>query len=82
MVVKTVGMRFLDPTGELDFWHQAKAQEADRKLFVEDGWLYFLHGWTQVIAEVLHIEYDEETFERLAAVAEELRPPLVFEPRK
>lgn len=67
--------------GELDFWHQAKAQEAERELFVEDGWLYFLHGWTQVIAEVLHIEYDQQTFEKLAAVAEELRPPLVYKPR-
>ena len=32
--------------GELDFWHQAKAQEKTRSLKVEDGWLYFLHGWT------------------------------------
>jgi len=67
--------------GDLDFWHQAMAQKESRNLFVEDGWLYFLHGWTQVIAEVLHIDIDTETFNKLAAVAEELRPPLEFVPR-
>jgi len=30
--------------GGLDFWHQAKAQEADQNLIVEDGWLFFLYG--------------------------------------
>ena len=67
--------------GELDFWHQAMAQRESRKLLVEDGWLYFLHGWTQVIAEVLHIEIGTETFNKLSAVAEELRSPLEFVPR-
>lgn len=67
--------------GELDFWHQAMAQRESRGVTVEDGWLYFLHGWTQHIAEVLHIDIDDETFERLAAIAEPLRPELVFEPR-
>ncbi len=68
--------------GELDFWHQAMAQKDSRNVFVEDGWLYFLHGWTQVIAEVLDIQIDEEMFGRLAEIAEELRPPLVFRQRK
>jgi shikimate 5-dehydrogenase len=67
--------------GELDFWHQAMAQRASRELLVEDGWLYFLHGWTQVIAEVLHIEMGEQTFQRLAELAGALRPPLVYRPR-
>jgi shikimate 5-dehydrogenase len=66
--------------GQLDFWHQAKAQEGSRNLYVEDGWLYFLHGWTQVIAEVLHIQIDEETFNQLAIIAEDLRPLLEFKP--
>jgi hypothetical protein len=48
---------------------------------VEDGWFYFLHGWTQMIAEVRHIEIDIETFNKLAAVAESLRPPLEYVPR-
>jgi shikimate 5-dehydrogenase len=67
--------------GELDFWHQAKAQEASRNVFVEDGWLYFLHGWTQVIAEVLHIDIGNELFDELADIAKDLRPPLVYQPR-
>lgn len=67
--------------GDLDFWHQAMAQRDSRNLTVEDGWLYFLHGWTQVIAEVLHLDLDETTFGRLAEIAEELRPPLVYMPR-
>ncbi|MCZ7544272.1 MAG: shikimate dehydrogenase [Anaerolineae bacterium] len=67
--------------GELDFWHQAMAQRGSRNVTVEDGWLYFVHGWTQVIAEVLHIDIDQETFDRLEAIAEELRPPLELKPR-
>ena len=67
--------------GELDYWHQAMRQKEGRNLTVEDGWLYFIHGWTQVIAEVLHIDIDEKTLMELAEIAEELRPPLVFKPR-
>lgn len=68
--------------GELDFWHQAKAQEHERGVQVEDGWWYFLHGWTQHIAEVLHMELDDAKFQELANTAEPMRPPLVFTPRK
>jgi hypothetical protein len=39
---------------------------------VEDGWLYFLHGWTQVIAQVYHQEIQGERFNRLAAIAGEI----------
>lgn len=67
--------------GELDFWHQAMWQRESRGVTVEDGWLYFLHGWTQHIAEVLHIDMDKEIFERLAELAAELRPNLVPKPR-
>jgi hypothetical protein len=56
------------------------AQKESRDVFVEDGWLYFLHGWTQVIAEVLHIDLDDDIFAELGKIAEELRPPLIFEP--
>lgn len=59
--------------GELDFLHQALAQQAARELRVEDGWLYFLHGWTQVIAQVFHISLDGALFSRLAGVAESIR---------
>ena len=57
------------------------AQQQSRNLRVEDGWLYFLHGWTQVIAEVLHIDLDEITFNQLSEAAKELRPPLVYKSR-
>ena len=67
--------------GALDFWHQAMAQKESRNIFTEDGWLYFVHGWTQVIAEVLHIDITGEIFDQLNEIAEELRPPLVFKPR-
>lgn len=68
--------------GELDFWHQAMAQKEKRNLLIEDGWLYFVHGWTQVIAEVLHIEIKGDTFDQLNEIAGDLRPPLVFKPRQ
>ncbi len=61
--------------GGLDFMHQALAQRESRSLTVEDGWLYFIHGWTQVIAQVLHIEIDPRLFQRLSDVAEVVRPP-------
>jgi shikimate 5-dehydrogenase len=31
--------------GELDFMHQALKQTGSQNLRVEDGWIYFLHGW-------------------------------------
>lgn len=45
----------LNYRGELKFLAQARAQGAAQRLHVEDGWTYFIHGWTQVIAEVFHI---------------------------
>jgi shikimate dehydrogenase len=62
--------------GELDFMHQALAQRRQRRLVIEDGWLYFLHGWTQVIAQVLHFEITDDLFNCLEAVANVVRPPV------
>ncbi|MFB9278405.1 shikimate dehydrogenase family protein [Cohnella cellulosilytica] len=59
----------LNYRGELDFMHQALRQRTDRRLHVEDGWIYFIHGWTQVIAEVFHRPIEGETFDRLERVA-------------
>ena len=42
--------------GDLIFMDQARAQEKSRSLRIEDGWFYFIHGWTRVIAEVFHID--------------------------
>jgi shikimate 5-dehydrogenase len=59
--------------GELDFLHQALRQQSTRNLRVEDGWLYFLHGWSQVIAQVLHIDLSDELFAKLESAAAVLR---------
>jgi shikimate 5-dehydrogenase len=59
--------------GELDFLHQAERQAASRDLRVEDGWLYFLHGWTQVVAQVLHIDLTPDLFRRLEEIAADAR---------
>lgn len=45
----------LNYRGELVFLDQARRQQAGKSLRIEDGWTYFLHGWTQVIAEVFDV---------------------------
>lgn len=59
--------------GELDFMHQAKAQADARSLFVEDGWVYFIHGWAQVILQALHIRLTKQLFEKLESIANSIR---------
>lgn len=59
--------------GELDFMHQALRQVESRNLRVEDGWVYFIHGWTQVIFEVLKIQMTPELFKRLDVAASTVR---------
>jgi shikimate 5-dehydrogenase len=59
--------------GELDFLHQAEAQVTSRNVKVEDGWVYFVHGWTQVVAQVLHFDLSASLFERLNRAAETVR---------
>ncbi len=59
--------------GELDFMHQALAQVESHKVIVEDGWLYFVHGWTQVVAQVLHFDLTPELFDKLNHVASSVR---------
>ena len=59
--------------GELDFMHQALKQVESRKLTVEDGWIYFIHGWSQVIVEVLDIDLTPELFNKLDETASTVR---------
>lgn len=61
----------LNYRGDLIFLDQARAQQAGRGLTVVDGWTYFIHGWTQVIAEVFHISIgsDAATIDRLTRIA-------------
>lgn len=55
--------------GDLIFKEQALRQQAERRLHVEDGWNYFIHGWTQVISEVFHMPIQGELLDRLSQVA-------------
>jgi shikimate dehydrogenase len=59
--------------GPLDFLQQAHQQQVERQLHVEDGWRYFIHGWTQVIAEVFDIDMPRKTVDELGRVAASLR---------
>ena len=59
--------------GELDFLHQSLAQVESRKVKVEDGWIYFVHGWTQVVAQVLHFDLTARLFEQLNEAASSVR---------
>ena len=60
--------------GDLKFLHQASAQKESQQLVVEDGWIYFIHGWSQVIAEVFHIDLTPELVAKLSETASDLRP--------
>ncbi len=57
--------------GNLVFLEQAKAAAAHSPLRVADGWTYFIHGWTSVIAEVFGIEIPSSgpMFEMLSRIA-------------
>jgi shikimate 5-dehydrogenase len=59
--------------GSLEFLAQARAQQRERDLTVEDGWRYFVHGWSQVVADVFDIPMPPQTVQQLAAIAAEVR---------
>jgi shikimate 5-dehydrogenase len=61
----------LNYRGELVFLDQARAAGAR----VHDGWEYFLHGWTRVIAEVFQVEIPTSgpRFAELGRLAAEVR---------
>lgn len=58
--------------GDLTFLAQARKQQKERNLRIEDGWVYFIHGWTQVIFEVfeLNVPVDSAKFQQLCRIAE------------
>jgi shikimate dehydrogenase len=66
----------LNYRGSLEFWQQAKSQAVTNNLQLEDGWVYFLHGWTQVIAQVFHLEITQENFAKLERAASGFRQPI------
>ena len=61
--------------GDLLFLDQAKSQQETRNLTIEDGWIYFIHGWTRVIEEVFHIDIPESgpEFDALSDIAASVR---------
>lgn len=59
--------------GERDFMQQAVRQAEDRDLTVADGWVYFLYGWSEVIAQVLHVDLTPELFAQLDEAASTIR---------
>jgi shikimate 5-dehydrogenase len=61
--------------GNLVFLEQARAQQKRLDLTIEDGWTYFIHGWTHVVAEVFHIEIPAKgpQFDALSQIAASLR---------
>lgn len=63
----------LNYRGSLEFMHQAERVQADKNLIIEDGWTYFVHGWTQVIAEVFHVDITGATFDRCNDLAMKFR---------
>ena len=65
----------LNYRGDLVFLDQARAQQQARGLTVEDGWVYFLHGWMQIVAEVFHIDIPTSgpAFDRLSDIARGVR---------
>jgi shikimate dehydrogenase len=64
----------LNYRGELEFLRQARAQEAERGLHVEDGWRYFIHGWAAIIEEVFERPISDDEIDRLAQIAAFARP--------
>lgn len=61
--------------GDLVFLDQARAQQKERHLGIEDGWVYFIHGWTQIVAEVFHIDIPVKgpKFDKLCRIAAQVR---------
>jgi shikimate 5-dehydrogenase len=58
--------------GDLLFLRQAEARrQADHIRHIEDGWIYFVHGWTRVIAEVFHFDIPTAgpVFDELSKIA-------------
>ena len=63
----------LNYRGDLTFMRQAELQQKEKNLTIEDGWTYFIHGWTQVIAEVFHIDITGKVFDACDRIARDMR---------
>jgi shikimate 5-dehydrogenase len=63
----------LNYRGSLEFLHQARSAPPGTNLTIVDGWRYFIHGWSQVVAEVFDLRLTPPLVERLADAAAALR---------
>lgn len=63
----------LNYRGDLLFMRQAQSQKEQKELWIEDGWVYFIHGWTQVIAEVFHVDITGTILDECERIAHSLR---------
>ena len=59
--------------GTLEYLAQAREQQDARRLRVFDGWRYFIHGWSSVIAEVFDVPLDDAVLSRLSEAAQVAR---------
>lgn len=67
----------LNYRGKLVFLDQARRQQQALKMQVEDGWTYFIYGWTRVIAEVFDIDIPTggAQFDTICRIAAEAGKP-------
>lgn len=63
----------LNYRGERRFMHQAIEQKNEKDLHIEDGWKYFIQGWSQVIFEVFDIDYNDSLINRLDKIAADIK---------
>jgi shikimate 5-dehydrogenase len=64
----------LNYRGALDFLRQARAQSPSLDVRLEDGWQYFIWGWTTVIERVFDRPISAEEMQALTTDAEFARP--------
>ena len=69
--VLNYGPRSLERVALKAALEQARAQQPELQVRVEDGWVYFIHGWTRVIADVFNIDIPTRGagFDRLSDIA-------------
>ena len=67
----------LNYRGQLVFLDQARRQQQALEMQVEDGWTYFIYGWTRVIAEVFDIDIPTggPAFDEICRIAAEAGKP-------
>ena len=72
----------LNYRGDLIFLDQARAQQQSARLQIEDGWTYFIYGWTRVIAEVFDVDIPSRgpAFDEICRIAAEAGKPVPSRP--